>query len=100
MRCKRRKSWLRRLNTDLTTLLFKGMAALNQMRHRKAYIKRYEPSKNVALWLHRMNTEGQTQGWSDPQAVAEASLSLGNVALTWFVTHCAQVTNWAEFERR
>ena len=75
------------------------MAALNQRRHRKAYIKRYEPTQNVALWLHRMNTERQIQGWSDPQAVAEASLSLGNVALTWFA-HCAQVTNWAEFESK
>ncbi len=74
------------------------MAALNQMRHRKAYIKRYEPTQNVSLWLHRMNTERQIQGWSDSQAVAEASLSLGNVALTWFVMHCTQVTTWAEFE--
>ncbi len=88
------------MNTDLTTLLFKGMAALNQMRHRKSYIKRYEPTQNVALWLHRMNTERQIQGWSDSQAVAEASLSLGNFALTWFVTHCAQVTIWAEFESK
>ena len=76
------------------------MAALNQKRHRKSYIKRYEPTQNVALWLHRMTTERQIQGWSDPQAVAEASLSRGNVALTWFVTHCAQVTNWAEFESK
>ena len=76
------------------------MAALNQMRHRKSYIKRYEPTQNVALWLHRVNTERQIQGWSDSQAVAEASLSLGNVALTWFVTHCVQVTTWAEFESK
>ncbi len=88
------------MHTDLITSRFKGMAAVNQMRHRKSYIKRYEPTQNVALWLHRMNTERQIQGWSDPQAVAEASLSLGNVALTWFVTHCAQVTNWAEFESK
>ena len=47
-----------------------------------------------------MTTERQIQGWSDPQGVAEASLSRGNVALTWFVTHCAQVTNWAEFESK
>jgi len=47
-----------------------------------------------------MNTERQIQGWSDPQAVAEASLSLGNFALTWFVTHRSQVTIWAEFESK
>ena len=68
------------------------------MANRTARIPRYEPEHNVTLWLHRMNTERQLQNWSDLVAVDEACMSLGNVALTWFLTHCTRSTTWAEFD--
>ena len=44
-----------------------------------------------------MNTERQLRSWSDAKAAEEATLMLGDVALTWFIRHCKSETTWSEF---
>ena len=68
------------------------------MRYSKSRIELFEPGHNITLWLHRLNTVRSVQGWSDADAIREASLLMGNVALTWFLTHCNQLTPWPDFE--
>ena len=68
------------------------------MAQRKPRIECYEPGQNVSLWLHRLDTERQLRQWPDAVAVAEASLCMGDVPLTWLITHCNQNTTWLEFE--
>ena len=58
----------------------------------KSSIECYEPCHNELHWLPRLNTKRQLCYWPDRVAVAEANLSLGNVPLTWFLTHCNQST--------
>ena len=67
------------------------------MAHRKARVEMFEPGHNVSLWLHRIDTERQLRTWPDPVAVAEASLLMTDVPLTWFLTHCNEHTTWADF---
>ena len=67
--------------------------------NRKSRIELFEPGHNVSLWLHRLNTTRVMQGWPDADAIREASMLMGDVALTWFLTHCNQDTAWADFER-
>lgn len=43
----------------------------------------FEPGHNVSLWLHRIDSERQLRTWPDP--VAEASLLMTDVPLTWFL---------------
>ncbi len=66
--------------------------------NRKPRIDIFEHGHNVSLWLHRLNTARQMQGWPDTVAVAEASLLMGDVPLTWFLTHCNQDTAWDDFQ--
>ncbi len=65
---------------------------------RKLRLEYYEPGHNVSLWLHRLNTERHLRQWPDPVVVAEASLFMGDVPLTWFLTHCTLNTTWEQFE--
>ena len=58
----------------------------------------YYPEQDVSLWLHRLNTERLLRQWPDAEALAEASLLMSDVPLTWFVTHCCNVRTWAEFD--
>ena len=67
------------------------------MAQRKARVELFEPVHNVSLWLHRIDTERQLRTWPDPVAVAEASLLMTDVPLTWFLTHCNEHTTWADF---
>ena len=68
------------------------------VRYSKSRIELFEPGHNITLWLHRLNTVRSVQGWSDADAIREASLLMGNTALTWFLTHCNQLTPWPDFE--
>ena len=58
----------------------------------------YYPDQNVSLWLHRLNVERLLRQWPDPVALLEASLLMSDVPLTWFVTHCTNITTWAYFD--
>ena len=58
----------------------------------------HKPGHNVSLWLHRLRIERQLHQWPDSVATAEASLLMGDVALTWFLTHCDRSTSWADFQ--
>ena len=68
------------------------------MRYSKSRIELFEPGQNVSLWLHRLNTVRIMQGWSNADAIREASMLMGDIALTWFLTHCNQLTPWPDFE--
>ena len=68
------------------------------MRYSKSRIELFEPGQNVSLWLHRLNTLRIMQGWTDIDAIREASMLMGDVALTWFLIHCDQLTPWPDFE--
>ena len=57
-----------------------------------------EPEHKGTLLLHHINTERQLQKWFDPVAVKKASMLLGNIVWTWFLTHCTQSTIWAELD--
>ncbi|DBA83530.1 TPA: hypothetical protein ACH3X2_006453 [Trebouxia sp. C0005] len=63
----------------------------------KPSIDKFEPSHNVSLWLHRLNTERTLRQWQDAEAVAQASLLVGDVPLTWMLNNCNADTTWAEF---
>lgn len=58
----------------------------------------YEPGQNVKLWLHRLNTERNIQQWPDAMALAQASLLLGDVPLTWLITNRHNTTTRADLE--
>ena len=60
-------------------------------------IPKYEPEQNVSLWLHRLNTKRLLRQWTDAVAVAEASLLLGDIALTWFLNNNAVQASWVAF---
>ena len=64
----------------------------------KPSIEKYEPDQNVSLWLHRLNTERLLSNWSDAVAVAEASLLLGDIALTWFLNTTTLHSSWKAFD--
>ncbi len=70
------------------------------MFERPFHLAKYQPEQNVALWLHKINTMRLLRQWPDDHdaAVAEASLCMGDVALTWLVTHCTPDTSWGEFQ--
>ena len=65
---------------------------------RTLLIDYFEPSQNVTLWLRRLNTARQMHDWSDPVAIAEASMFLGDIPLTWLINSCNENTTLAEFE--
>ena len=68
------------------------------MLERPFHLAKYQPEQNVALWLHKINTMRLLWQWPDDVTVAEASLCMGDVALTWLVTHCTPDTSWGEFQ--
>lgn len=55
-------------------------------------------NQNVNLWLHRLDTERQLRQWPDPVVIAEASMLLGDVALTWSLAHITPQTGWHVFQ--
>ena len=65
----------------------------------KLCVEKYDPSQNVAIWLHRLNTERVLRNWSDAVALAYASLFMGDVALMWFLNNCDMNTAWATFDQ-
>ena len=67
------------------------------LRGAKSSIARFEPGQNVSLWLHRLNTERALRTWSDAEAVAHASLLVGDVPLTWMLNDCNANTTWDVF---
>ncbi len=66
--------------------------------HRQPRVELFEPGHNALLWLHRLNTIRTLQSWTDYDAVEEAGMLLGDVALTWFLMHCNRDTPWVDFE--
>ena len=52
----------------------------------------FEPGQNVSLWLYQLNTERTLRAWQDTEAVAHASLLVGDVPLTWMLNHCTATT--------
>ena len=70
------------------------------MAHKKARIELFQPGQNVSLWLLRLNTERLLRQWPDPVTVAETSLLMGDVPLTWFASNCDHTTAWVDFESR
>lgn len=58
----------------------------------------YEPNQCIDLWLHRMNTTRKLRKWPDEVAVGEATLQLGDIPLTWFLTHRHTMACWSDFE--
>ena len=65
---------------------------------RTVQIECFEPGQNVTLWLRRLNTARQLHDWSDPVAIAESSMLLGDISLTWLINNCNGDTTWAQFE--
>ena len=63
----------------------------------KSGVKCFEPGQNVNLWLHRLDIERQLSQWADSAAVAEATMLMGDVALTWYLNNCNENITWAEF---
>jgi len=69
-----------------------------KMTHSKSRVDTFEPTHNVTLWLHRMDTERQLRQWPDAVALAEASMSMADSPLIWFLANAGRIHTWAEFE--
>ena len=70
----------------------------NSLAIRTARIEVYEPGQNVSLWLPQLNTERLLRSWHDNVAVAETSLLLGDIPLTWLINNCNDNTTWKELK--
>ncbi|DBA90863.1 TPA: hypothetical protein ACH3X2_004267 [Trebouxia sp. C0005] len=63
----------------------------------------FESSHNVALFLHRLNTERMLRNWNDSIAILEASANMTDIPLMWFVTQYPRpediaATTWVDFD--